>query len=172
MSELTVRKFAEIRKVLWDTQAEGPQDAYYVIRDPGRNITIIPPFHWGKEYPRTYGHFHDPPVPETYQVLYGEGAVLMQKPKEGGGVGEVKFLRAKTGEKIFCPKEFHGHMLINLGKTYLVALDDDDPGKSRHLYDEVSQKRGFAYYVVEEGGKPRLIPNPRYDLSGVAGDYA
>jgi hypothetical protein len=29
-------------------------------------------------------------------------------------------------------------------------------------YEAVKQMRGFAYYVVEKGGMPTLVRNPRY----------
>ena len=41
-------------------------------------------------------------------------------------------------------------------------------------YEMVKQVRGFAYYVVDRGGVPTLIPNPLYkevqktDFGGVA----
>jgi hypothetical protein len=72
--------------------------------------------------------------------------------------------------------------MVNTGKTWLVLVDDspvegadDSASMPGHAdYEMVKQMRGFAYYVVESGGVPTLVPNTRYteirkaDLGGIA----
>src|SRR3989344_545966 len=162
MPEITTRTIGEMKVVARkpdEVGMPGSAPAYWVVRDPGRNITIIPP-DWlgGGEYPKTYGHLHEPPYQETYRVAAGKGGLLYQK-MVGNEVAEIHLKILNEGESFTIPADFTGHVLINLGDGNLVAIDDDNPANSRHVYEPVSQKKGFGYYLIEGVVE---IPNPNF----------
>jgi len=142
-----------------DSTASAPEQLYFVIHQPGKNITILPHYHLGKEYPKTYGHFHKPEAEETYTVLIGEVGILIQKGVDL--VEEIRLIKLKKGESFTVPKGY-AHSLINFGKGPAVTLDDHDPAKFENDYELIRQRRGFAYYLAEEEGELKAIPNPNY----------
>lgn len=162
---LSIRKIEEMREVARSSVASAKEDgvtveeAYYVIHRPGRNITILPEYHLGKEYPKTYGHFHQPDGEETYKVLLGEAGSLLQKGVDP--VEKIKLVKLKKDDSFTVPKGY-AHTLINLGKGPVATLDDHDPAKFENDYAPIKEKHGFAYYLMEEGGKLKAVPNPNY----------
>jgi len=156
---LSIRKFVAMREVMMDPYASAPEELYYMIRRPGMNITVLPEYRLGQEYPKTYGHFHQPESEETYEILLGDAAILIQKGIDP--VEEIRLVRLKKGDSFTVPKGY-AHSLINLGKSPVVTLDNHDPAKFANNYDPIREKRGFAYYITEESGKVQTAPNPKY----------
>lgn len=161
-----------------DREAAGPAVHYYMIRGGSekKNITVIEAGFAGAEYIKTYGHYHVDDFVEIYTVLYGQGLVLLQmREKDADGAFEddriVKFeaIQVKAGDSVTIPP-FAGHLLVNTGPTWLVTSDNspvslsgDSAGTPKHAdYAPVKKMQGFAYYVVNSGGKPSLVKNPRY----------
>ncbi len=160
-------------------EAAGPTIHYYMIRGgkDKRNVTILESGTVGGEYIKTYGHYHIGNLDETYWIAEGEGIVILQKRKldENGKPtdDEIEFFQAiavKKGDSVFIPSGT-GHLLVNTGKSWLVTIDDSpvnfDEVNSVSLpghadYEPVQKMRGFAYYVVEENGKPKLVKNIKY----------
>ncbi|MBI2123857.1 MAG: hypothetical protein HYU04_01290 [Candidatus Wildermuthbacteria bacterium] len=179
MKPFAERTHENMKEVLMNPSASGPEVYYYMIRGgkEKRNITVWETGRVGKEYIKTYGHYHVGQLDETYWILQGEGIVLLQTRKKdasGNPIDEeielFKAIRVKTGDSVFIPSET-GHLALNTGKTWLVTADDSPvnfeekdpvslPGHAD--YEPVKKMRGFAYYVVEDKGKPTLIRNPRY----------
>jgi len=180
----------KMREVLMDPAGVGPAIHYYMIRG-GRhqkNITIWEPGTISGEYIKTYGHYHVGELDENYWVVFGRGVALMQKlsvDKNGkmvaDRVGEFKAVVVKEGNRLYMPPGY-GHLLVNVGSTYFVTADDslvnfgkkDEASLPGHAdYELVKKTRGFAYYVVEHGGKPALVKNPLFkevqkiDLGGL-----
>lgn len=154
--------------------APGPAIHYYMIRGgkDKRNITVWETGTTGGEYIKTYGHYHIGDLDETYWVLLGEGIVLQQKladPNDPSVVEEFKAIQVREGDSCHMPSGY-GHLVVNTGKTWLVTADDSPvagPNDSASMpghadYETVRKMRGFAYYIVEKGGKPTLVPNPLY----------
>lgn len=184
------RPHEKMKEVLMDPNAIGPSIHYYMIRGgvDQKNITVWEPGTVGKEYIKTYGHYHVGKLDETYWFLLGTGIALLQKlAVDSNGkmiadiVEEFKAIPVKQNDSLFIPAGV-GHLVVNTGKTYLVTADDSPvnfeevnpaslPGHAD--YELVKQMRGFAYYVVENNGKPALIKNKLYkeirktELSGL-----
>jgi oxalate decarboxylase/phosphoglucose isomerase-like protein (cupin superfamily) len=159
-TKLSIRKPEEIQEVMMDPSASIPEEIYYMIRTPGRNITVLPKYRLGKEYPKTYGHFHKPEAEETYEVLLGEAAMLLQKGINP--VKEIKLVRMGRNKPFTVPKGY-AHAMINLGKGPVVTVDDNDPERMTNDYLPIKEKHGFAYYLVEDDeGRPKAIPNSNY----------
>ena len=176
MSEIfATRPHEKMREVLLDPNAEGPEVHYWMIRGGSEkgNITVWQSGLVGREYIKTYGHYHVDDLPETYFFLGGEGIAVMQK-KAGDGTDpakleEVKIVSVKAGDRLDIPAGW-GHLMVNTGDTFMVSTDNspvagvgDSASMPQHAdYKEVEQLKGFAYYVVNEDGKPALVKNPLY----------
>jgi glucose-6-phosphate isomerase len=128
----------------------------------------------GGEYIKTYGHYHVGHLDETYNIAEGEGIVLLQKRKAqiDDEIESFIAIKVKVGDRVFIPSGM-GHLVVNTGKQWLVTFDDSPvnmeekdpvslPGHAD--YEAVKKMRGFAYYVVEEEGKPTLVKNPLYKV--------
>jgi len=176
---LALRTHEKMRDVLMHPDVGmAPPVHYYMIRGGKdmRNITVWEPGTVGGEYIKTYGHYHIGELDETYWVLLGEGIVLQQKLVSEGGamhpdrVEEFRVISVKKNDSVYMPPGY-GHLVANVGSTYLVTADDspvdfsdkDPVSMPGHAdYEMVKQMHGFAYYVVEKDGKPALVKNPLY----------
>lgn len=179
----------KMKEVLMNPDANGPSVHYYMVRGGShqKNVTIWEPGTVGGEYIKTYGHYHVGNLDETYWFLFGVGIILLQKLAVDSNkmivnvVEEFKAIPAKQNDSIFIPSGY-GHLVANTGSTYLVTADDSPvnfeevnptslPGHAD--YELVKQMRGFAYYIIENNGKPALKKNKLYkevrktELSGL-----
>jgi oxalate decarboxylase/phosphoglucose isomerase-like protein (cupin superfamily) len=177
MRPFAVRRHEEMKDVLFDPKADGPEIHYYMIRG-GRdktNITIWESGNVGGEYIKTYGHYHVGDIEEIYRIVGGEGIILLQKRKiDHNGIpidDEIETftaIKVKTGDCIFIPSEF-GHILANIGKTWLVTIDnsplrltDDAQFPSHANYDSIKRMHGLSYYIIDDNGRIKLIKNTNY----------
>lgn len=179
-----IKAFAErthekMKEVLMNPDAPGPDIHYYMIRGGNnkKNITVWEAGTIGGEYIKTYGHYHVGQLDETYWVVHGEGIVLTQTRKTDSNgnpiddeIESFRALHVKSRNSIFIPSGT-GHLVVNTGKTWLVTVDDSPvnfaevdpvslPGHAD--YEPVKKMQGFAYYVVEDQGKPKLVKNTHY----------
>lgn len=173
------RKQEEMKEVLMSPEASGPAIHYHMIRGgkDKKNITILESGTVGGEYIKTYGHYHIGNLDETYWIAEGEGIVVLQKRKiDSNGkpiddkIESFQAIAVKKGDSVFIPSGA-GHLLVNTGKTWLVAIDDSPVNFDeahpvslpRHAdYEPVKKMRGFAYYAIEENNRPKLIKNLNY----------
>ncbi len=173
------RNHEKMKEVLMHPHAEGPEIHYYMIRGGSdkTNITVWETGTVGGEYIKTYGHYHVGKLDETYHIASGEGIVVLQiRKKDFNGefiddeIETFYAIPAKPGDSIFIPSGT-GHLVVNTGDKWLVTYDDSPvnfaeadpvslPGHAD--YDPVKKMQGFAYYVVEDQGKPTLVRNPKY----------
>lgn len=187
------RTHEKMQEVLMSPDATGPSIHYYMIRGDmkkgrGNNITVWEPGTIGGEYIKTYGHYHIGKLDETYKFISGVGIALLQKlaiDRKGNMIAdtveEFKAIPVKVGDELFIPASC-GHLVVNTGSDYLVTSDDSPvnfgevnpaslPGHAD--YELVKQMRGFAFYVIENNGKPALVKNRLYkeikktELSGL-----
>jgi len=160
-TKISVRKSEEMQEVAADPTVPIPEELYYMIRCPGMNVTVIPEYRLGQEYPKTYGHLHEPEAEEIYEILYGEAIMLLQRGIDR--VEEVRLITLKKGDSITVAKGY-AHALINIGEGPLVTIDDYDPANFSNDYEKIKRKHGFAYYIVEDDeGRPKAVPNPLYE---------
>ena len=166
------RSRKELSEVLLNPNAEGPDPVYMVfsgVNDKDwENVTIISNGLVGNEYPKTYGHYHPENSPtETYKVLHGEGAFLLQEKFTENGkwvknkVKTVIIIKAKKDETITITPKW-GHSSSNLGNSPLVTVDNWKSGHTESDYDPIKQQRGMAYYLTQEGGQFSFVKNPNY----------
>ena len=167
------RTHEKMKEVLMDPTAPGPAIHYYMIRGgtDQKNITVWEPGTVAGEYIKTYGHYHVGNLSETYWILYGEGIVLLQKMSTEPDIVELcKVIVVHAGDSVHIDSGW-GHLAVNTGSTYFVTADDTPvdfseqqassmPGHADYL--PVKNMQGFAFYVVEQNGKPALKRNLKY----------
>ncbi|MCL5046140.1 MAG: glucose-6-phosphate isomerase [Actinobacteria bacterium] len=179
--EPAVRKLAEVREVLADPGALGPEDLYFMYRDVGfpedkaklhknalrYDVTVILPCRLGREFNKTAGHYHpmvpgtDVTYPEVYEVINGVAHYLLQKPGAGGrGAEDVVVIVARAGDKVLVPPGY-GHITINPGPETLVMTNLVE-AEFRSVYDPIREGRGGAYYEIEEDGNSVFVVNESY----------
>lgn len=162
---MVTRKISDLQPVLQDASLTGETVVYTVGPRPDGvtgDVTTIYPKMLGREFPKTYGHYHVPPHSETYSIKSGWAMVLTQKVDKAGQLLDFNHQLLKKGESFTVPEDY-GHVLVNVGNEPLIAWDDWDPTWAKHTYGGVTAKRGFAYYVVaDQGRQPQLVQNPRY----------
>ncbi|MDP3724143.1 MAG: glucose-6-phosphate isomerase family protein [bacterium] len=172
MSLGKARTLDELRPVLLDPLADGPEEAYFMIRGKP-NISVWPAAMYGKEYNKSVGHYHKNLQPETYWVLHGEAVFVLQKrsvilgfnhERQNDKIEAVRLVRLKAGDSIHIEGVW-GHAMVNVGEEALVTSDDapSDASHSQNDYETIRTKHGMAYYIVKgEDDKPRAVPNPHY----------
>lgn len=184
------RPHEKMQEVLMDPNGKGPSTHYYMIRGgvEQKNITVWEPGTISGEYIKTYGHYHVGDISETYWIIYGQGIVLLQKlatDPQGNMIPDIveefKAIPVKQGDSVHIDSGW-GHLVVNTGTTYLVTADDspvdfeerDPTSLPGHAdYKPVQKMRGFAYYVIDNNGKPALKKNALYkeikkqDLGGL-----
>ncbi len=164
---VSIRKFEEMKDVLMDYNVQTPfLSPYYVIKNPGQNFTILPPILYGKEFNKTYGHYHVPDYPEKYKLLTGEGYVLVQKLVNRNGpfdkLKEIYFQKLKKDAWVELPPD-SAHILINVGNDLMITQDDQSDANFGHDYKSIANLKGMGYYIVKgREGDMEFILNPNY----------
>lgn len=173
------RTHKEMMDVLMDPKAIGPDVHYYMIRGGSKrkNVTVWQSGIVGEEYIKTYGHYHVDDFIETYEVLSGEGIILLQERKmDSKGMpsdDEIDYCKAifvKPGSVVPIP-ERAGHLAVNTGDSWFLTKDDSPVNLEKdeiiawpkHAdYEPVRKMRGFAYYIIKKDGQPAFVKNPNY----------
>lgn len=166
-----VRDLMGIKQVLMDPESKGPELVYMVVsgmtKERWENLTIITAGRFGKEFPKTFGHYHGTETPETYRVISGEGVLQVQKKHFDekmwvwDQVEEVILVKVKAGDEVTITPEY-GHSMSNTGEAPLLTYDDWRAGHDPTDYAMIEKMQGLAYYLVEEGGGVKALPNPKY----------
>ena len=172
----TVRRLDEVRPLLRDPLASGPDHLYTIymdVRVPGRTealralglgygAVVYNHGSLGAEALRSQGHVHATPAAtgvaysEIYEFWHGRGLVYMQDSATAF-VSDVIVVEAGPGDKVVIPPGW-AHATVNLGDSPMAfgaiyALD------AQLLYKPLRKLQGTAHYVLADG---TLEPNPRY----------
>ena len=110
----------------------------------------------GNEYFMTKGHFHTIlDTSEIYYTLSGHGMMMMETPE-----GDVDCKEMNPGDALYVPGRW-AHRSINIGTEPLILffVFRADAG---HDYGTI-EKKGFRKLVVEQDGKPVIVPNPKWE---------
>jgi glucose-6-phosphate isomerase len=166
----SARALSEMRQVLKNPGAKGPDPVYLVFRGvPDQaaqagirsDITIINPGTLGNEYTKTHGHYHLGEGVESYKVLSGEAVLILQKPNyDLEGVEAVRVVKLSPSQTVEIPAGW-GHTLVNIGPTPLIA-ENFEPPTIEQLYSAYKKKHGAAYYVLDQDGQMKIEPNKNY----------
>lgn len=118
--------------------------------------SIVYPGKVGEEYYMTKGHFHTIlDTAEVYYCLGGRGLMLMESPE-----GDIAAEPFSPGKAVYVPGRY-AHRSINTGSEPLITfyVFRADAG---HDYGTIESK-GFRKIVVEQGGQPVLVDNPKWN---------
>lgn len=173
---VTIRRLDEVRPLLRDPGAAGPEHLYTIFMDvrvPGRaealsalglgyGAVVYNHGALGGEALRSQGHVHSAPAAtgvaysELYEFWLGRGLVYMQDSATAD-VRDVVVIEAGPGDKVLIPPGW-AHATVNLGEGPMVfgavyALE------AQLLYEPLRALQGTAHYVLADGS---LEPNPRY----------
>jgi glucose-6-phosphate isomerase len=146
-----------------------PNDRQKIIENSLRfDLTFTSPGKIGKEYIKTYGHYH-PEVetgltyPEIYEILEGYAYFILQKPS-GDGIEDIIIVEARKGDKIIVPPNY-GHVMVNPTDKGLKSSNWVYRGFSS-MYESYTHKRGACYYYTEDGWIKNenysIVPEPRF----------
>jgi glucose-6-phosphate isomerase len=118
--------------------------------------SIVYPGKVGDEYFMTKGHFHK--ILETGEVYYGvrgDGILLMENPE---GAWEAR--RIAPGAAVYVPPRF-AHRSVNVSPAEPLITFFAFRADAGHDYGTI-ESRGFRNLVVDRGGRPAIVGNPRY----------
>ena len=160
--EVDIRTIEQMQPVLMEKVSRPPK-CYYMYRNVCRledkalfaehdlryDITVLPPLRLGKEFNKTFGHFHavkpgtNLTYTEVYGVLHGEAHYILQN--------EERFIvfKAKQGDKVVIPPNY-GHVTINPGEETLVMANWLEKNFSSD-YGAFKNNQGAMYFETEEG---------------------
>lgn len=110
----------------------------------------------GDEYFMTKGHFHTIlATSEVYYCLRGHGYMLMENPE-----GDWEARELTPGCAVYVPERY-AHRSINVGPDAPLVTFFAFRADAGHNYGAIETK-GFRKRIVERGGKPEIIDNPRW----------
>lgn len=139
------------------------KEPYSMIVGSDQVIFIVNQGMNGNEFNKTEGHVSSYPGVQTFQCLYGQGVLLIQRNDLEGEAKEFKVITLSQGRQVGIPAGW-AMCLVNIGKTFLVVVGNIDI-RSKYIDPKpVLLKHGLAYYVVEKKGEAGLEQNPNYKL--------
>lgn len=119
-------------------------------------VSIVHPGRIGQELYMTKGHFHT--VLETAEVYYclaGSGMMVMETPE-----GEASVKALEPGALLYVPPRW-AHRSVNTHASKDLATLFVYPANAGHDYGTI-ETHGFRKLVVDRGGGPEVIDNPRW----------
>lgn len=124
------------------------------------DMTVLPQKIIGKEFTKTFGHYHENASPELYEILEGNAYFLLQRYLgDSKKIEEAYIIKAEAGEKAVIPPGF-GHLAINIGKDKLVLANWI--GAGNYNYNLFKDFKGGCYYVLAANGAIEFKKNPNY----------
>ncbi|HDD35888.1 MAG TPA: glucose-6-phosphate isomerase [Archaeoglobus veneficus] len=120
------------------------------------DVTIIPPNKIGKEFIKTYGHYHPEAefnlsYPEIYEVLEGEAFFVIQR-RENSSIDIINdfiAIKAEKHDKIIIPPNY-GHVTINPSEKEL-KMSNWVFRDFSSIYEPYAKMRGACYYYTTDG---------------------
>jgi glucose-6-phosphate isomerase len=119
-------------------------------------VSVVHPGKVGDEYFMTKGHFHRVlETGEIYHCLKGRGMMVMETPE-----GEWCVQDFVPGAVLYVLPRW-AHRSVNVSLTEDLVFHFVYPGHAGHDYGTI-ERQGFRKLVVDRGGVPQVIDNPRW----------
>ncbi len=159
--KFSTRMLSDINETLMDKlEIKEDKPIYIMYREVYKksdlrfDITVIASRILGKEYARTYGHYH--PIaegklsyPEIYQVLFGDARFILQRPNSDHTT-DVIVVSAKDGDVVLIPPNY-GHVTINVSKEKPLFLSNLVADVFESDYSEYKKNNGqVIYYTADD----------------------
>lgn len=157
------KKSKDLKPVLMKGARGGIKIPYYIIKAGEQLIFVVAAGRNGVEFNKTIGFFSNFPGMQSYQCLYGQGILMMQRNDELGEAKEFKVVTLTASKQLVVPAGW-GMGLVNTGSSFLVVLRNSFLDESFEDSKPILEKQGFAYYVVEKKGEISFEENPNYSV--------
>lgn len=151
----------DLKPALLDPKVKAVKDPFYIIEGDEAEIFVVSAGLNGTEYNKTVGFFSSFLGVTTYQCLFGQGILLLQRNDEVGEAKEFKVVTLSFGRQVGVPAGW-GSVLVNVGKSFLVVLRSGNVDGKYLDEKPVLEKQGLAYYVVEKKGEIAFEQNRNY----------
>ena len=139
------------------------KNPYYLIIDDSQVIFVVSPGLNGVEFNKTIGSKSSFEGVTIYQCLYGQGIIALQRNDVEGEIKEFKVITLNSGRQVGVPAGWSS-CLINVGKGFLVVLKSGGYEETPSNYQDIIEKKGLAYYIVEKKGEIAFEQNPNYKV--------
>lgn len=160
---IVTKTYQDLKPVLMEPGKNKVSDPYYIIKADDQVIFVVSSGQNGSEFNKTEGFFSNYQGVQTYQCLYGQGVLLMQRNDDLGEAKEFKVVTLNAGRQISVPASW-ATCFVNIGKTFLVILGNIDIDSKDIETKPIVEKRGLAYYIVEKKGEVGFEQNPNYTV--------
>lgn len=178
------RSLDAIRASLRDPSCAGPDPAYAIVMDIGREeiraelerrmllfgAVIYAAGKLGDEPVRSQGHVHRVSShsgwspPEVYEIWHGAAYVYMQE-RVADDPGRCYAVMAKPGDVVVVPPAW-AHAAISAVPSDFMALGALCDREYGFDYEGIRQRKGLAWYaIVSPKGRIEWMPNPRYNYT-------
>jgi len=180
------RSLDAIRPSLRDPACAGPDPAYAIVMDTGRDeiraelerrmllfgAVIYASGKLGEEPVRSQGHVHRASShsgwspPEVYEIWEGAAYVYMQECA-ADDPGRCYAVLAKPGDIVVVPPAW-AHAAMSADASDFMALGALCDREYSFDYDAIRKRKGLAWYpIVTPNGVIEWVPNPRYRKTGL-----
>jgi glucose-6-phosphate isomerase len=181
------RSLDAIRRSLRDPECTGPDPAYAIVMDIGRDeirselerrmllfgAVIYASGKLGDEPVRSQGHVHHVSShsgwspPEVYEIWEGAAYIYMQE-HAADDPGRCFAVLAKPGDIVVVPPAW-AHAAMSADPADFMALGALCDREYRFDYEAIRKRKGLAWYpVVTPNGGIEWVPNPRYQRTTLA----
>lgn len=157
------KKIKDLKPVLMKGVKGGIKIPYYLIKAGEQLIFVLAAGRNGVEFNKTIGFFSNFPGMQSYQCLYGQGILIMQRNDELGEAKEFKVVTLNPGKQVMVGAGW-GMAMVNTGTSFLVMLRNSVLDETFEDSKPILEKQGFAYYVVEKKGEIAFEQNPNYSV--------
>lgn len=180
------RSLDAIRPSLRDPACAGPDPAYAIVMDIGRDevraelerrmllfgAVIYASGKLGDEPVRSQGHVHRVSShsgwapPEVYEIWYGAAYVYMQE-RVADDPGRCYAVIAKPGDVVVVPPAW-AHAAISADPSDCMALGALCDREYGFDYEGIRKRKGLAWYpMVTSHGGIEWVPNPNYQRASL-----
>lgn len=160
---LIAKKGKDLKPVVMKGARVEVKNPYYLIEDSQQLIFVVSPGKNGMEFNKTKGYFSNYESMQTYQCLYGQGILLMQRNDLEREAKEFKMVSLTSSRQVSVPAGW-GMCLVNTGSNFLVVLRSSFLDEKLAEIKPIVEKRGLAYYIVEKKGEISFEENPNYSF--------
>lgn len=153
----------DIKPILMNPTKKGVKYPYYQILEESQTVLVVSPGLNGLEFNKTNIFFNNLPGVVIYHALYGAGIAIIQRIDGTGEAKEFKVVSLTAGTLVNVPAGWAA-CLVNVGKGFLVAITNMKIESTGSELDEITKRRGLAYYVIEKKGEISFEQNPNYKV--------
>lgn len=157
------KSYKDIKSVLMESSRDYIREPYYVIKSNSQVIFVLSSGLNGSEFNKTEGFISNYQGVLTYQCLFGQGILLLQRNDEMGEAKEFKVITINAGKHIDLPLGW-AMCIVNIAKNLLVVFGSRDLKGKEINSKPIIDKRGFAYYIIDKRGEIAFKQNPNYSV--------